>query len=187
MKQGFLLFGSIAILMLTGCATLSNKQTTVTTTVSGNQTTTPSSEQEAPKSPVAKSEQESPEKPAPKVVIQKFAPTYKSTEEDIYDDATEIYDSSPSAAQGVYSYQGLVFVIVVIDTNKEKILFLEETALLRAKVLLKRKFPLLPASFVLDNRQMENDLDDDTGIYRYAVVFRQSDIMKLLEKVKQQN
>lgn len=169
-------------MMLTGCATLSNKQT-----AAGNQTTTLSSGQEAHKSPVATSEQESPKNSVPKVVIQKIAPTYKSDEDDAYYDATEIYDSSPAAAQGVYSYQGLVFVIVVIDTNKENIRYLEGTALLRVKELLRGEFPSLPANFNLRSRVLEKGLDDDTGFYRYAVVFRQSDIMKLLEKVKQQN
>ena len=110
-----------------------------------------------------------------------FAPTYQSTEDDIYYDAMEIYDSSPTAPQGVYLYQGLVYVIVTIDTNKEKIQYLEGTAMLRVKALLQNKFPSLPENYRLRNKLMEKEFDDDSGIYRYAVVFRLNDIKKLTE------
>lgn len=109
-----------------------------------------------------------------------FAPTYKSDEEDKYYDAIEIYESSPSAPQGVYDYQGLVYVIVVIDTKKEDIQYREGTALLRVKALLQKNFPSLPTNFRLRNRVVEKELADD-GIFRYAVVFRQSDIRKLIK------
>ena len=109
----------------------------------------------------------------------RFAPTHISKQTDAYADAGKIYDSSPSADQGVYQHGDLVFVIVVIDTQREKIKHLEGTAMLRTVALLRQKFPKLPAEFNVRNRLLEKDLDDDTGIYRYATVQRLADIERL--------
>ncbi|MBQ6471013.1 MAG: hypothetical protein IJJ33_03435 [Victivallales bacterium] len=109
-----------------------------------------------------------------------FAPTYRSDAEDKYFDAMEIYESSPSAPQGVYHWQGLVYVIVTIDTNKEKLKYLEGTAMLRVQSLLCGDYQFLPRNFTLRNRVLEKGLDDETGVYRYAVVFRERDIRKLM-------
>ena len=111
-----------------------------------------------------------------------FSPTYQSEDEDKYYDALEIYESSQPVPSGIYDYQGLVFVVVVIDTKKESIQYLEGTALLRVKAFLQRGYPSLPTNFNIYNKVVEKELDDDTGIYRYAVVFRQSDITRLIER-----
>ena len=111
-----------------------------------------------------------------------FAPTYVSSESDTYFDAGEIYDSSPPASQGVYPHQGLVFVIVCIDTNKEQIEYPEGTAMLRTAALLREVYPGLPPKFHIRNRVVEKKLDDDTGIYRYATVYREQDILRKLKK-----
>lgn len=111
-----------------------------------------------------------------------FAPTYQATPEEQYAEARRIYDSSPAAAQGVYRHDTLVYVIVVIDTNQEKIKYLEGTAMLRSVALLRRKYPQLPPQFRVRNRVVENELDDETGIYRYALVYRSTDIEKAFGK-----
>ena len=118
------------------------------------------------------------------IQIQKivFSPTYKSDEADKYYDAIEIYDSSPKAAQGVYHYDGLIFVIICIDTNKENIEYLEGTAMLRTVALLRQRYPALPAKFHIRNRIVEKYQDYDTGIYRYATAYREKDIMRKLRK-----
>ena len=118
------------------------------------------------------------------IQIQKivFSPTYKSDEADKYYDAIEIYDSSPKAAQGVYHYDGLIFVIICIDTNKENIEYLEGTAMLRTVALLRQHYPALPAKFHIRNRIVEKYQDYDTGIYRYATAYREKDIMRKLRK-----
>ena len=119
-----------------------------------------------------------------------FAPTYLSEKEDIFDDAMVIYDSSPSVPQGVYNYKGLVYVVVTIDTkkggilsdtNKESAFKLKSTALLRFNSQLRNEYPSLPAKYTIHSRVVEQGLDDDTGIFRYAVVLRQNDIRKLIE------
>lgn len=111
-----------------------------------------------------------------------FLPAYQGAPEAQYTEAGEIYDSSPAAAQGVYRHDSLVYVIVVINTNREKIKYLEGTAMLRAAALLRQRYPQLSAQFRLKGRVMEEKLDDDTGIYRYALVYRLADIEKAIGK-----
>lgn len=111
-----------------------------------------------------------------------FAPTYQGAPERQYTEARRIYNSSPAAVQGAYRHGTLVFVIVVIDANQEKIRYLEGTAMLRAAALLREKYPQLPPQFRLKNRVVEKELDDDTGIYRYALVYRLADIEKAIGK-----
>lgn len=111
-----------------------------------------------------------------------FSPTYKSDETDKYHDAVEIYDSSPKASQGVYRYDGLVFVIICIDTNKENIAYLEGTAMLRTADLLRKHYPGLPYQFRIRNRIVEKTHDYDSGIYRYATVYREKDIERKIKK-----
>ena len=111
-----------------------------------------------------------------------FAPTYKSEEPDKYYDAIEIYDSSPKAPQGVYQHDGLVFVVVVIDPRKEDIEYLEGTAMLRTVALLRKSYPGLPPKFYIRNKVVEKEEDYNTGIYRYATVYREKDIIQKLRK-----
>lgn len=105
-----------------------------------------------------------------------FAPQYHSELTDKYPDAINIYDSSPNASQGIYQHEGLVFVIVEIDTNQESIEYLEGTAMLRVIALLRKKYPNLPPRFSIRNRLVEKRHDDETGFYRYAVAYREADI-----------
>ena len=118
------------------------------------------------------------------IQIQKivFSPTYKSDEADKYYDAIEIYDSSPKAAQGVYHYDGLIFVIICIDTNKENIEYLEGTAMLRTAAILREHYQGLPPTYHIRSRRVEKTYDDDTGIYRYATVCREKDIKRKLKQ-----
>ena len=111
-----------------------------------------------------------------------FSPTYKSDETDKYHDAVEIYDSSPKASQGVYRYDGLVFVIICIDTNKENIAYLEGTAMLRTADLLRKHYSGLPYQFRIRNRIVEKTHDYDSGIYRYATAYREKDIERKIKK-----
>lgn len=111
-----------------------------------------------------------------------FKPQYHSELTDKYPDAITIYDSSPKASPGVYLHEGLVFVIITIDTNKESIKYLEGTAMLRASALLRKKYPNLPSQFRIRNRLVEKTYDDETGIYRYAIVCKEVDIKAILAK-----
>jgi len=111
-----------------------------------------------------------------------FKPQYHSELADKYSDALNIYNSSPKASQGVYLHEGLVFVIVVIDTNKELIKYLEGTAMLRVTALLRKKYPTLPPKFRIENRLVEKRHERKAGIYRYAIACRESDIKAKLEK-----
>lgn len=113
-----------------------------------------------------------------------FAPMFQSNLTDAYPDAHKIYNSAAPAPQGVYRHSGLIFVIVVIDTNREHLDYLEGTAMLRTTALLWDAFPALPRHFKVRNRVVEKALDDNTGIYRYAVVYREQDINR---KLKEQN
>lgn len=118
----------------------------------------------------------------PESPISVFAPTYKSTAADKYSEALEIYESSPKASQGVYLHEGLVFVIICIDTKKEEIEHLKGTAMLRTVALLRECYPQLPPNFFIRRRLMERELNDDTGIYRYATVYREKDIKRKIGK-----
>ena len=111
-----------------------------------------------------------------------FAPTFKSAEADKYYDAVEIYDSSPKASQGLYRYDGLVFVIICIDTNKENITYLEGTAMLRTVAMLKKHYPGLPTHFQIRNKLVEKLHDDETDTYRYATAYREKDIKRKIGK-----
>lgn len=111
-----------------------------------------------------------------------FEPQYQSELTDKYPDAINIYDSSPKPSQGVYLHEGLVFVVVVIDTNKESIKYLEGTAMLRVIALLREKYPTLPPQFRIRSRLVEKIHDDETGFYRYAVAYKEADIKAKLEK-----
>lgn len=123
--------------------------------------------------------------PAAKIAPRKhmdFKPQYLSELTDKYPDAINIYDSSPKASQGVYQHEGLVFVVVEIDTNKESIKYLEGTAMLRVIALLRKKYPTLPSQFSIRNRLIEKRHDDETGLYRYAVAYKEADIKAKLDK-----
>ena len=87
-------------------------------------------------------------------------------------------DSSPKASQGLYRYEGLVFVIVCIDTNREKLQYLEGSAMLRTAAILRKHYPGLPPTYHIRNRLVEKTFDDDTGVYRYATVYREKDIKR---------
>ena len=109
-----------------------------------------------------------------------FSPDYQSDLTDKYSEAIEIYESSPKVSQGVYFFEGLVFVVVEIDTRQENIEYLEGTAMLRSIALLHSHFDILPQNFKVRNRLVEKEFDKKSGIYRYAVVYREKDIEKLL-------
>ena len=111
-----------------------------------------------------------------------FAPTYSSAQADKYFDALEIYDSSPRASQGVYRHEGLIFIIVSIDTRKEKIEYPEGTAMLRTVALLRKHYPELPPKFNIRNRIVEKGFDEDERFYRYATAYREKDIERKLKK-----
>lgn len=111
-----------------------------------------------------------------------FNPSYHSPFADSYPEAMRIYHSSPMVGQGCYRHEGLVFIVVEFDTEAENIQYPEETAMLRCVSILRKQFPKLPQAFHLRCRTFENDKDEDTGIYRYAVAYRLTDIQKAVEK-----
>lgn len=171
----FLLSALGCCVLLTGCASIDRSEKEPASCenreVKSAMTEPPSSVPAPPKRP---------ELPAPPEPVL-FAPTYRGNPERQYAEARKIYASSPAVTQqGVYEHDSLVFVIVVIDTNREKLRYLEGTAMLRAADLLRKKYPELPANFRLRNRMVENRLDDDTGLYRYALVYRLADLEKAM-------
>ena len=120
--------------------------------------------------------------PAEAVAAPPASPTFRSKSEDPYADAPAIYGSSPPASQGVYRDSGLIFVVVVIETGRERPRQLEGTAMLRAVALLREEFPTLPPRFNARNRLVEKNFDCEKGVYRYALAFRERDIMRLAAK-----
>lgn len=106
-----------------------------------------------------------------------FTPTYHAKGNDSYLEAEEIYSSSQKPSQGVYYADGLVFVVVVIDNSREKLKYVDGTAMLRADALLRREFPELPKYYNIDCRILEEEMDDEVEIYRYVLAYRKSDIL----------
>ena len=174
MKRRFLLWESIALLTCCGCSSMTFEHFSVDN---------PPLDEVAVKRMAEQKEQQ--DGATPETARNVFAPTFVSDEEDKYVDAMEIYESSPAVPTGVYHHDGLVFVVVTIDTARESVQYLEGTALLRVRAQLQNEYPSLPRNFNLRSKVVEKELDDDTGVYRYAVVFRQSDIRKLIEQNKQ--
>ena len=174
MKRSFLLWECIALLACCGCSSMTFEHFSVDIPPLDGQAAMTVAEQ--------KTTHEDARQGAVGIV---FAPTFVSEEEDKYVDAMEIYESSPSVPKGVYCHEGLVFVVVTIDTARENVQYLEGTALLRVRTQLQNEYPSLPGNFKLRSKVVEKELDDDTGVYRYAVVFRQSDVRKLIEQDKQ--
>ena len=115
--------------------------------------------------------------PPPAAVPGGFVPSYECPGEP-YRYAYSIYRSAPEKPSGVFVYRGLVFVIVNIDCRKENLRFLKGTAMLRAKAMLDKKYRL-PSKYKLENRQMECRKYRDSGIFRYALAFRESDVKHL--------
>lgn len=113
---------------------------------------------------------------------QVFDPTF-IPEKDPYSYAYTIYNSSKFKPTGVYEKYGVVFVIVNIDLKKEKLKYVKGTAMLRAKVLLKRRYDL-PSQFKLTCRELEARDYRNQGLYRYALAYRESDVTELSKQSK---
>lgn len=93
-------------------------------------------------------------------------------------DAYAIYSSSQTPSEsGVYEYGNYIFVIVVIDYNKEKLASPEASAMLRTAAMLRKKYNL-PEIYDLPCSVLENEDDEEHFIYRRVSVFD-------LNKVKQ--
>ena len=92
-------------------------------------------------------------------------------------DAFKVYNTAKGRATGVYEYNGLVYVIVNVDYGKEKInrRLAKGTAMLRAKKMLQNTYKL-HSGFNLRSHQLEARDIYQQKIYRYAIVFRKSDI-----------
>ena len=180
----FLLSALGCCVLLTGCASIDRSEKEPASCenreVKSAMTEPPSSVPAPPERPVLPAPPERPELPAPPEPVL-FTPTYRGNPERQYAEARKIYASSPAVTQqGVYEHDSLVFVIVVIDTNREKLRYLEGTAMLRAADLLRKNYPELPANLRLRHRLVEKSLDDDTGLYRYALVYRLADLEKAM-------
>ena len=115
----------------------------------------------------------------------KFAPTATHQKLAEVKDSFEIYNSTKGRATGVYEYQKLVYVIVNVDYGKEKInrRLTKATAMLRAKKMLQNTYKL-PSKFNLRTHQLEARDIYQQKIYRYAIVFRKSDINAMLDSGK---
>ena len=109
-----------------------------------------------------------------------FAPTYTPPQA-AFDYASSIYKSSKGKPTGVYVCDGIVFVIVNIDLKKEKLRYIKGTAMLRSKVLLERKYKL-PAKYKLTSRLLEDRNYTKLKHYRYALAYREKDILTLVKK-----
>jgi len=94
--------------------------------------------------------------------------------------ARKAYSEFSNSPQGVYEKDDNIFVIVVIDTAREKLRHVEGTAMLRSVALLRRRFPDLPDEFTTFSRVLENEQKFDSDDYRYAVLYSRRDIDKLI-------
>lgn len=94
-----------------------------------------------------------------------------------FDYAYTIYKSSPSAPTGIFTYQGIVFVIVNIDTDKVKTRFPKGPAMLKAKKMLEKHYPL-PDKYSLPSRQIECRDYRKQRNFRYVLAYRESDILE---------
>lgn len=107
-----------------------------------------------------------------------FQPTFlPPAEKSAFDYAYTIYRSSSAAPTGVYTYLGVVYVIVNIDTGKVKTRFPKGPAMLKAKEMLERQYPL-PARYSLFAREIESREYRRQKNYRYVLAYRESDILK---------
>ena len=110
---------------------------------------------------------------------ESFAPKAVSGD-DSYNRAYTIYRSSSGKPTGVHVWHGTVFVIVNINLKKENLKYVKGTAMLRAKALLQKKFHL-PSSFKLVCRELEARTYRNQGFFRYALAYREADIIQLAE------
>lgn len=108
-----------------------------------------------------------------------FAPTFVPPQAS-FDYAYSIYNSSKGKPTGVYVCHGIVFVIVNIDLKKEKLRYVKGTAMLRSKVLLEKKYKL-PPKYKLTNRLLEDRNFIKLKHYRYALAYREKDILALIK------
>lgn len=108
-----------------------------------------------------------------------FAPTFTPPEA-AFEYAYSIYNSSKGKSTGVYVCHGIVFVIVNIDLKKEKLRYIKGTAMLRSKVLLEKKYKL-PSKYKLTNRLLEDRNYTKFKHYRYALAYREKDILDLVK------
>ena len=145
----------LAMISLTGCRTA--------TVDSGNQASS------VPSAPSKKSK--------PLVEQPAFQPSFQPPAgKRAFDYAYTIYRSSPAAPTGVFTYLGIVYVIVNIDTMKVKARFPKGPAMLKAKKMLEARYPL-PAQYSLNSRQIESRNYRKQKIFRYVLAYRESDIL----------
>lgn len=94
--------------------------------------------------------------------------------------ARKAYSEFSNSPQGIYEKDDNIFVIVVINTAREKLKHVEGTAMLRSVALLRRRFPDLPDEFTTFSRVLENEQKFDSDDYRYAVLYSRHNIDKLI-------
>lgn len=96
-----------------------------------------------------------------------------------YADAHTIYSSSKTPSEsGVYEYGNYIFVIVVIDYNKEKLASPEAAAMLRTAAMLRKKYNL-PEFYDLSCSILENEDDEENLLYRRVSVFNSNEVKQL--------
>ena len=115
-----------------------------------------------------------------------FQPTFQPPpEKNAFDYAYSIYRSSPAAPTGVYTYRGVVFVIVNLDTRKVKTRLPKGPAMLRAKKMLE-KYYRLPIGYSLISRQIECRDFRKQKLFRYVLAYRESDILKYCQATQKE-
>ncbi len=111
-----------------------------------------------------------------------FEPTFNSVSNSSSRNIYKIYKASIGKATGIYIHKGIVFVIVNIDTQNEKLRYEKGTAMIRAKILIQKHFEL--KNFNITTRQLEDRNYRKEGIYRYAIAFSEKDVLKLKNNSK---
>lgn len=93
---------------------------------------------------------------------------------------SEFNEKKDSIIVEIKARTNTVFVIVNINLKKENLKYVKGTAMLRAKALLQKKFHL-PSSFKLVCRELEARTYRNQGFFRYALAYREADIIQLAE------
>lgn len=108
----------------------------------------------------------------------KFSTKIKVSSDDPLDDSDDIYAENENLCQGIYEYQGLVFVVIEIDLSQKHEIEPEGVAMLQEKDILCKKYDL-PKKFMIYRKILENGENVAGTFYRYTTVYRLKDILAL--------
>ncbi len=93
-------------------------------------------------------------------------------------DAAEFFsiNSKRISGTGCYVFAGLVFCVVEQTVSRNKLPAAKIKAPHLALALLRKSYPKLPASFILESNLVENTYDDASSLHRYVIAYRLNDV-----------